>query len=89
MLIEGVEYHKFRVSYTLADGMRRRMVRWSPGYPWVREEIARELVERFGLDGIKAGSVTIRSADTTKARREQACTCGQCPDGAIECGSVE
>jgi hypothetical protein len=57
--IEGVPYHRFRVRYTLADGRRRTMVRLSPGFPWVREEIARELVERFGLEGIKPGSVTI------------------------------
>lgn len=62
LLIEGVPYHRFRVRYRLASGQRRTMLRWSPGYPWVREEIARELVERFGLDGIKAGSVTIRRA---------------------------
>lgn len=62
-LVEHVPYYRFRVRYTLADGKRRTMVRWSPGFPWVREEIARELVERFGLDGIAPGSVTIRSAE--------------------------
>jgi hypothetical protein len=58
--VENVPYHRFRIRYTLATGQRRRMVRWSPGFPWVRSEIARELVERFGLEGIAAGSVTIR-----------------------------
>jgi hypothetical protein len=38
------------------------MVRWSPGPPWVRDEVGRELVERFGVEGIKAGSVSIRLA---------------------------
>lgn len=60
--IEGVPYHRFVVRYTLADGRRRRMIRWSPGFPWVREEIARELLDSVGLEGIKPGSVTIRSA---------------------------
>jgi hypothetical protein len=58
-LIEGVPYHRFLVRYTLSDGRRRRMVRWSPGGHWVYEEVGRELCERFGLDGIKAGSVTV------------------------------
>jgi len=57
--IEGVPYRRYVVRYTLRSGKRRRMVRWSPGPPWVREEIARELCERFGLDGIAPGSVTI------------------------------
>lgn len=60
--IEGVPYYRFRVRYKLATGKRRTMVRWSPGFPWVREEIARELCDRFGLDGIAPGSVTIARA---------------------------
>ena len=60
-IIEGVSYYRFRIRYTLTTGERRRMVRWSPGFPWIREEIGRELVERFGLEAIKAGSVTIQS----------------------------
>jgi len=60
MNVEGVTYHPFLVRYTLSDGKRRRMVRWSPGNPWVRNEVARELVDRFGVEGIKPGSVTIR-----------------------------
>lgn len=59
-LVENVPYYRFRARYTLATGQRRSMVRWSPGFPWVRDEIGRELMDRFGLDGIKAGSVTIR-----------------------------
>ena len=60
MRIEGVSYYAFVVRYTLADGRRRRMVRWSPGWPWVRDEVGRELVARFGVDGIKPRSVSIR-----------------------------
>ena len=59
--IEGVPYYRFRVRYTLANGKRRSMTRLSPGLPWIREEIARELDETYGLDNIKPGSVTIVS----------------------------
>lgn len=59
MIIEGVPYYRHVIRYTLADGRRRRMVRWSPGFPWIRSEVGRELADRFGLDGIKHGSVTI------------------------------
>lgn len=58
-VIEGVTYRPFLVRYTLASGARRRMVRWSPGEPWVYDEVGRELLERFGLEGIKPNSVTI------------------------------
>lgn len=60
--IENVPYYRFRVRYTLATGQRRRMHRWSPGFPWVRDEIGRELVERFGVEGIRARSVRIMRA---------------------------
>lgn len=60
--IEGVPYERFVVRYTLTSGQRRRMVRWSPGLPWIREEVARELCARFGLESIKPGSVTINPA---------------------------
>jgi hypothetical protein len=59
-IIEGVPYYPHVVTYTLATGQRRRMRRWSPGNPWVREEVARELIDRFGFEGIKQGSVSIR-----------------------------
>ncbi|MFZ5896432.1 MAG: hypothetical protein ACOY0T_35590 [Myxococcota bacterium] len=61
--IEGVSYYRFCIRYRLSDGRRLTMIRYSPGYPWVHEEITRELVERFGLDGIKPGSVTIRCVE--------------------------
>lgn len=59
MIVEGVPYHRFVVRFALASGKRRRLVRWSPGFPWVREEVCRELIDRFGLSGIKRGSVRI------------------------------
>lgn len=65
--IEGVPYRRYRVRYTLADGRRRRMLRWSPGFPWVRDEIGRELVDRFGLDGLRRGSVSIEHAPLLEA----------------------
>lgn len=58
--IEGVRWFPFIVRFRLADGTRRRIVRWSPGFPWVRQEIARELIDRYGERGIKPRSVTIR-----------------------------
>jgi hypothetical protein len=57
--VEGVPYHRFRVRFQLADGRRRSWVRWSPGSPWVYEEVGRELADRFGLEGIKPHSCTI------------------------------
>jgi hypothetical protein len=61
-LIEGVPYRRYAIRYRLADGTRRRMVRWSPGFPWIREEIARELLSRYDLEDIAPGSVTINPA---------------------------
>lgn len=58
--VEGVLWFRWIVRYALADGTRRRMVRWSPWFPWIRGEVGRELAERFGIDKIKPGSVTIR-----------------------------
>ena len=60
--IEAVPYVRFIVRYTLTAGQRRSMVRWSPGVHWLRDEVGRELCDRFGLDGIKPGSVTINVA---------------------------
>lgn len=59
---EGVPYHRYRIYYTalLPEGpRRRRMVRWL--CPIIeRGRIAEELVERYGLDGIKPRSVSVR-----------------------------
>lgn len=57
--IEHVRYERFVVRFTLADGRRRRIVRWSPGPPWVRDEVGRELLDTYGLEGIKPKSCTI------------------------------
>lgn len=59
--VEGVPYYRHRVRFQLADGRRRVWVRWSPGYPWIREEVGRELADRFGLDGVKLHSCTIEA----------------------------
>ncbi len=64
MIVEGVTYQRFVVRYTLLDGRRRSMVRWSPkGGHFVRMEVARELDERYGLKKIKPHSVTIKQED--------------------------
>ncbi len=59
-IVEGVPYFPHVVRFRLADGRRRRWVRYSPGYPWVREEVGRELMARFGAEGVRAHSCTIR-----------------------------
>lgn len=62
MHIEGVPYYRYVVRFTLADGRRRRWVRWSPGPPWVYSEVGRELIERFGDNGVRKGSVSITAS---------------------------
>ena len=59
MTIEGVTYYKFRVTFRLADGSRRRWVRWSPGWNWVYGEVARELWSVFGDTGVKPHSCKV------------------------------
>lgn len=60
MTIEGVTYYPFLVRFRLRDGRRRRWVRWSAGRPWVRDEVGQELLDRFGVEGLRERSVTIR-----------------------------
>lgn len=60
--IENVPYHRFVVTFRLVDGRRRRWFRWSPGWPWVYEEVARELLETFGATGLWPRSCRIRAA---------------------------
>jgi hypothetical protein len=62
-LVEGVPWYRFVIRFRLLSGERRRMVRWSPGEPWIREEIARELSDRQLV--IKPGSVTYRMQEPT------------------------
>jgi len=59
MIIEGVRYYRFRVTFRMTTGQRRSWIRWSPGQPWVFEEVGRELLERFGISGVKAGSCKV------------------------------
>jgi hypothetical protein len=44
--VEGVTYLPFRVNFTLADGRRRRWIRWAPGDWILREQLLREFVAR-------------------------------------------
>lgn len=65
-MIEGVEYHRYLVRFSVrANGrwLRRRLVHWSPGYPWIMEEVARGLGALYGLDNIKPQSVTIEGSE--------------------------
>jgi hypothetical protein len=62
MLIEGVTYYRYRVAFRLADNRRRRWIRWAPALQYAHEAVARELVERFGIEGIAPHSCTIRQA---------------------------
>jgi hypothetical protein len=63
MIIENVRYYRFAVRFTLADGRRRRRFYWSPGFPWVYDEVGRSLLDEFGLEGIKPHSCTITQCD--------------------------
>lgn len=57
-VIEGVPYHRYVVKFQLADGRRRRWVRWSPGEPWIREELVREFEARFDLNELAPNTCT-------------------------------
>lgn len=39
---ESVPYRRWVISFVDHGGRRRRVVRWSPGRPWVAEEFDRE-----------------------------------------------
>ncbi len=45
MIIEGVSYARYRVTFTLADGRRRRWLRWAPGALYLSEALKRELLD--------------------------------------------
>ena len=60
--VEGVPWRRFIVRYRLTDGRRRRLIRYSPGFPWVMDEVGRELMERHGREAIRPGSVSIEEA---------------------------
>ena len=59
--VEGVPYRRFRVTFCMSDGRRRRWVRWSPGFPWITDEVCRELVETIGADNVKPHSCRIEA----------------------------
>lgn len=59
-LVEGVTYFRFAVRFRLADGTRRCWYRWSAGFPWVREETAREIETTFGHEGVRPNSIRIK-----------------------------
>lgn len=65
LVLEGVEYHRFVIRFALADGRRRRWIRWSPaGGAWVREELIRELVARdIRPEDLKPRSCTIAESE--------------------------
>jgi hypothetical protein len=44
-IIEGVAYTRFRVRWRQA-GKRRQLTLWSPGRPWLGEEVNRALSAR-------------------------------------------
>jgi hypothetical protein len=60
MIIEGVPYYPFIVTFRTTDGKRHKLTHWSPGYPWVRQEVARGLDDRFGISEIVPGSCAIQ-----------------------------
>ena len=55
-LFEGVPYHRYRVEFTTESGERCRLFHWSPGLPWLREEVTRMLNDR---GDVAAGSDVI------------------------------
>lgn len=60
-MIEGVPYYPFIVRFTVVSNGRKRqcMYRlWSPGEPWIREEIARKL---DNIDNVQPNSVRVEA----------------------------
>jgi hypothetical protein len=57
---QGVSYSAFRVRFKLTTGDIKRWIRWSPGFPWIVEEITREIQDRFESGDILPRSLTIR-----------------------------
>jgi len=59
-IVEGVPWYRHVISFRLhGQSGTRRLVRWSPGAPWIYDEVARELVGRFGAR-VVPGSVDVR-----------------------------
>jgi hypothetical protein len=57
MIIEGISYSRYRVTFTTREGKRRRWCRWAPGANFMAESIRRELDSR-GI--IPRGRVYVR-----------------------------
>jgi len=57
---EGVPYYPFSVRYRTKGGKRKSLTIWSPGEPWVRDEIARYFEEHVGVENITPRSVSYR-----------------------------
>jgi hypothetical protein len=62
-IVEGVPYYRFHVTLKYVNPKRPllRWTRWSPGKPWVFEEVTRELAAR-GVEPEELKSVTIERA---------------------------
>jgi hypothetical protein len=58
-LVEGVPYSRFRVEFRDTTGKRHRLTHWSPGHPWLVEEIRRLLSDCY--DVAPAARVIVRS----------------------------
>jgi hypothetical protein len=61
MVVEGVTYRKFMVSFVDQDGVRRRWVRRSPALEFLHGELGRELQDR-GLEP-RGRSVRVRECE--------------------------
>jgi hypothetical protein len=52
MILEGVIYHRYMVSFRLRSGERRTWVRWAPNAYFMREQLVRELDARDVEPGV-------------------------------------
>ena len=60
MIREGVPYHPFIVTFRTKDGARHHETHYSPGFPWVRTEVARSIDERIGVEQVVPGTCVIQ-----------------------------
>lgn len=64
MIVEGVPYYRFLITFRWADGRRARWVRWAPAEMYMRESLERELCARgIESEDIRPRSVQIVLAD--------------------------
>jgi hypothetical protein len=59
MIVEGISYARYVITFTLANGRRRRWLRWGPGANFMCEAIKRELAAQ---DARVKGRVYVRLA---------------------------